>query len=109
MSNEAGYSQVHDGDTTDNVTPLPRDRAVQNVPGIYWTAARLQAYVRDVYHRELDDITAGNQIKSLGGNKRLDSAVGKPYIANNRKAKGWADKLYGSGNGDAAPTGTGER
>ena len=104
-SNDDGNSQVHDGDTLGNVTPLPRDRAVQNVPGIYWTAARLQAYIRETYHRELDDITAGNQIKALGGNKRFDAAVGKPYIANNRKAKSWADSMYGA----AEPTGTGER
>lgn len=102
---ESTYPQVTGDDTPDNVTPLPRDRAVQNVPGIYWTAARLQAYIRDVYHRELDDITAGNQIKSLGGNKRFDTAVGKPYIANNRKAKSWADSTYGA----VEPTGTGER
>ena len=99
------YSQVNDADTPDNVTPLPRDRSQQNVPGIYWTAARLQAYIRETYHRELDDITAGNQIKALGGNRRFDAAVGKPYIANNRKAKSWADSMYGA----AEPTGTGER
>ena len=100
-----GNSEVDDAGTPDNMTTLPRDRAVQNVPGIYWTAARLQAYIRETYHRELDDITAGNQIKSLGGNKRYDAAVGKPYIANNRKAKSWADSMYGA----AEPTGTGER
>ena len=100
-----GNPEVDDAGTPDNMTTLPRDRAVQNVPGIYWTAARLQAYIRETYHRELDDITAGNQIKSLGGNKRYDAAVGKPYIANNRKAKSWADSMYGA----AEPTGTGER
>ena len=100
-----GNPEVDDAGTPNNMTTLPRDRAVQNVPGIYWTAARLQAYIRETYHRELDDITAGNQIKSLGGNKRYDAAVGKPYIANNRKAKSWADSMYGA----AEPTGTGER
>lgn len=104
-SNDDGNPQVTDSDTPDNVTALPRDRSQQNVPGIYWTAARLQAYIRETYHRELDDITAGNQIKSLGGNKRFDTAVGKPYIANNRKAKSWADSTYGA----VEPTGTGER
>lgn len=100
-----GNPQVDEAGTPDNVTPLPRDRSGQNVPGIHWTAARLQAYIRETYHRELDDITAGNQIKLLGGNKRFESAVGKPYIANNRKAKSWADSMYNT----EEPTGTSER
>lgn len=89
-----GNLVVDDGASLDKSAPSPQDSRQQNVPGIYWTAARLQAYIRKTYSRELDDITAGNQIRSLGGNKRFDSAVGKPYIANNRKAKSWADSMY---------------
>lgn len=107
--NEALYSPVNDGDTPDNVTPFQPSRVPGKKSARQWDFHDLQAYIRVTYGRELDDITAGNTIRSLGNNKRLDGVVGQPYYANNLTAKRWADKLYSGGNGDAIPTGTGER
>jgi hypothetical protein len=94
----AGNEAVNPGnnaaDTLGNVTPITRRKRPANQTGLQWTVGDLQAYIRESYHRELDDITAGNTIRSLGGNKRLEGVVGQPYYANNRKAKAWADKLY---------------
>lgn len=59
-----------------------------------WTSQDLQRYVAWAYDRELDDITAGNMIRSLGGNKQLPEMVGKPYWANNLSAQNWADSVY---------------
>jgi hypothetical protein len=108
-SNDEGNSPVHDGDTPENVTPFKPSRVPGKKTARQWTSSDLQAYIRATYGRELDDITAGNTIRSLGSNRRLDGIVGQPYYANNLTAKGWADKLYSSGSGDAIPTGTGER
>jgi hypothetical protein len=82
-------------DTPNNVTPIHRRKRPANQTGLQWTAADLQAYISDRYQRVLDDATAGDTIKLLGGNKRLEGVVGQPYYANNRKAKAWADRLYG--------------
>lgn len=109
VGNETLNPGDNTADTLSNVTPITRRKRPANQTGLQWTASDLQAYIRERYHRELDDITAGNQIRSLGSNKRLEGVVGQPYYANNRKAKAWADKLYGAGNASEIPTGTGER
>ena len=109
VGNDGGNSQVTDSDTPENVTPFAPSKVRGKKTGRQWTASDLQGYIRATYGRELDDITAGNTIRSLGSNKRLDGIVGQPYYANNLTAKGWADKLYSNGYGDTEPTGTGER
>lgn len=73
-----------------------------------WTATDLKAYVAWAYDRELDDITAGNMIRSLGGNKQLTDVVGKPYYANNLAAQKWADGVYRDGKAADEPVAMGE-
>jgi hypothetical protein len=82
-------------DTPNNVTPITRRKRPANQTGLQWTAADLKAYIQATYQREIDDAIAGDTIKFLGGNKRLEGVVGQPYYANNRKAKAWADRTYG--------------
>lgn len=82
-------------DTPNNVTPIHRRKRPANQTGLQWTATDLQAYIAERYQRVLDPDTAGDTIKFLGGNKRLEGVVGQPYYANNRKAKAWADRTYG--------------
>lgn len=73
-----------------------------------WTSQDLKAYVAWAYDRELDDITAGNMIRSLGGNKQLTDMVGKPFYANNLAAKGWADSVYGGKQSEQEPLAMGD-
>jgi hypothetical protein len=92
---------VHPEVIASSTREKPAKFSASRVPGKktakQWTAADLQAYVTWAYDRVLDDITAGNMVRSLGGNQQIVSLVGKPYYANNLTAKGWADKVYGRG------------
>jgi hypothetical protein len=107
---KAGFTGKKDETLAESGTPVhlevnapstsekPAKFSASRVPGKktakQWTAADLQAYVAWAYDRVLDDITAGNMVRSLGGNQQIMSLVGKPYYANNLTAKGWADKVY---------------
>jgi hypothetical protein len=61
---------------------------------LQWTAADLQAYIRETYGAIVADDTAVSRIQFLGDNKRLEGVPGRPYYANNRRAKAWADRQY---------------
>jgi hypothetical protein len=87
-------SPIDAQDTGGNVVAFKPSRAAGKKTALQWTASDLQAYIRATYSRELDSETAGNTIRSLGDNRRLEGVVGQPYYANNRKAKAWADRLY---------------
>jgi hypothetical protein len=54
---------------------------------LQWTATDLQAYIRETYGALLADDTAVSRIQFLGDNKRLEGVPGRPYYANNRRAK----------------------
>lgn len=109
VGNEGVYPQVTGDDTPENVTPFKPSKVPGKKTARQWDFHDLQGYVRATYGRELDDITAGNTIRQLGNNNRLNGVVGQPYYANNLTAKRWADKLYSNGYGDGQATGTGER
>jgi len=81
-----------DGDTASNITTFPGARRTAKKSGIYWTATDLADYVRNTYRVEMGNDAAVFRIRQLGDDKRLDGVAGKPYCANNKRTKSWADK-----------------
>lgn len=70
-----------------------------------WTSRDLIDYAKREHHADVSDIEARRAMAILSdGVKR-----GNAYVASSRTVKAWVDRNYGAGNGDAAPTGTGER
>ena len=70
-----------------------------------WTSRDLIDYAKREHHADVSDIEARRAMAILSdGVKR-----GNAYVASSRTVKAWVDRNYGSGNGDAIPTGTGER
>jgi hypothetical protein len=78
----------------DNVVTFPGPKRAAKKTGLQWTASDLQAYIRATYGQEFDDTSAAFRIRVLGKEKRLDGVAGRPYYANNKTAKAWADGEY---------------
>jgi hypothetical protein len=91
---QAEYGGDGDAPTGDNVVTFPGPKRAAKKTGLQWTASDLQAYIRATYAQELDDATAAFRIRVLGKEKRLDGVPGRPYYANNKASKAWADATY---------------
>lgn len=70
-----------------------------------WTSRQLKDYAKREYGAEVSDIEAANTMKVLSKGRKSGAA----YVAPSRVVKAWVDQRYSAGNGDAEPTGTGER
>jgi hypothetical protein len=92
---QAGFPGEDSAATGDNLVTFPGPKRAAKKTGLQWTAGDLQTYIRATYGAALSDESATSTIQFLGGNKRQDGVPGRPYYANNRKAKAWADRQYG--------------
>jgi hypothetical protein len=92
--NDLGLTGEEDAPTAELADGSRKVIRLGKKTALQWTATDLQAYIREIYGALLADDTAVSRIQFLGDNKRLEGVPGRPYFANNRRAKAWADRQY---------------